>query len=232
MKHVFAGLLSFFSILAVSVHAQNGMHFEYKTTLSITPKGSAMHVYVLPSTGYRSETEMTFPNFPQPMKMVSIYQTQKPNVSIQINDAQKIYTEYTQQPTPATSSSAKTTVQVLGKETVSGYSCVHSKVTTGTVSYEIWTTKDITGYDELTKHLHSQQNSDLQHTWAQLKANHADGFMVKMASSGKTGMTVELVKAEKKTLAASLFAPPAGYKKLEKNAYLQQQMQAMMKKRN
>ena len=51
-----------------------------------------------------------------------------------------------------------------------------------------------------------------------LKEADAEGFIAKMISHDKTGapaVTLELVKAEKRAVAASLFEIPGGYKKQE-----------------
>ncbi len=214
-----------------SLYAQNGMHFVYAITSPAAKGNSTMNAYVLPSIGYRAEMEMVIPQIPKPIKITSIFQNRKPNLCIQIDEEKKIYTEAVLEKSNA-QKNEKASIQIIGKEKLNGYNCVHSQVKQGKILYDIWTTKEIADYDELTKYIQSQQHSDFQDIWTQLKANNADGFMVKMQSNATAGITMELIKAEKRNVLATLFSIPSDYKKVDKATFIQQRMGAMIPQRH
>jgi hypothetical protein len=85
---------------------------------------------------------------------------------------------------------------------------------------EAWTTKDLLGLSyESMKGLMRRGAQDEGSMMKALKDARAEGFFVKMVTreKGKTEplTTMELAKAEKKSLPASMFEVPAGYAKQE-----------------
>ncbi|MDJ1479101.1 DUF4412 domain-containing protein [Cytophagaceae bacterium YF14B1] len=222
-------LLVGFAFLVIQIiHAQNGIHLEYKMSSMQTKGKSIAKIDILPATGTRSEMEFVMPQLNKAMHMVMIYRKDKPNTSIQVNDQNKTYTEFTRD-AQNKQSSMKPTVKVIGKEKIGTYNCIHSQVNMNTTTYELWTTKDIDGYTELLNQSYFDNQGDMKNMFTELKKNNADGFMVKMQSDSKSAMSMELIKVEEKTLDTSLFSPPADYKKLDKGAFTQQQIQDMIK---
>jgi hypothetical protein len=110
---------------------------------------------------------------------------------------------------------------------------------------EAWTTKDLLGLSyESMKGLMRRGAQDEGSMMKALKDARAEGFFVKMVTreKGKTEplTTMELTKAEKKSLPASMFEVPTGYAKQEgmmgaamENLTPEQkkQMEEMMKQR-
>jgi hypothetical protein len=104
----------------------------------------------------------------------------------------------------------------IGNETVSGYKCIHSKLTMVTTSQksgiteDIWTSTDVPGYATLEK-LMTVQNVTPKMMQALDQAG-CGGFFVKlgMQSSGFS-MDMQLIMADRRNFPASMFQIPAGY---------------------
>jgi hypothetical protein len=115
------------------------------------------------------------------------------------------------------------TVKVLGSETMLGYSTKHVLLSRSSdrSEMEIWTTKDILGlnYEAMRGLMRRGSSQDDGSFLKALRDAGADGFFVKMISREKGKAeplsTMELTKAEKKSLPASLFEIPPGYAKQE-----------------
>ena len=201
-------------LFSTSTFAQD-MYLEYKTsgTMAATNK-----VYTSSTSGMRMEMEM---NMPQIGKMLTIVMMPKGKNSMYIlNEKNKTYTE-----SPLNGEQMGKdldySIQVVGKEKVAGYNCVHLKVTTNKNQItDMWTTKDIAGYEAmevLTKGIDMFGSKDV---FAQLKSKGADGIMVKtVLNMGGSSMVNELVKVEKRSNPASLFALPASYSKVSTPKY-------------
>ena len=112
-------------------------------------------------------------------------------------------------------------IQVVGKEKVAEYNCVHLKVTTNQNQItDMWTTKDIAGYETMEVLTKGNNMFDSEKIYAQLKSKGADGMMVKtVLNIGGSSMVNELVKAEKRSNPANLFILPAGYSKVNTPKY-------------
>jgi hypothetical protein len=85
---------------------------------------------------------------------------------------------------------------------------------------EWWTSKDIAGLSyESMRGLMRKGNGGDEGILKAIRDAGADGFIVKMVTREKGNpapvMTMELTKIEKKSVPASLFEVPAGYKKQE-----------------
>ncbi|HEX7529206.1 MAG TPA: DUF4412 domain-containing protein, partial [Thermoanaerobaculia bacterium] len=115
------------------------------------------------------------------------------------------------------------TVKVLGSERILGYSTKHVLVSRpGDHSeMEVWTTKDIMGlsYETMRGLMRRGSSDDDGSMLKGLRDAGADGFFVKVVTREKGKAepltTMELTKAEKKSLSASIFEIPSGYKKQE-----------------
>jgi hypothetical protein len=163
--------------------------------------------------GMRNEMQMTARG--TPIKMVVVVKSANPNLAYMINDPQKSYMEMDLKKARENApKGGKATVKKLGTEKIGQYSTVHVSVTREQgPEMEMWTTKDIPIDREFFEAM--GQNGPDDNVQKALKEAGADGFPVKMVSKGQDSMTMELVKAEKKSLPASTFEVPAGYTKSE-----------------
>lgn len=209
-------LFSFLTLLLFSISAfAQDMYLEYKTSGTVAATNK---VYTSSTSGMRMEMEM---NMPQVGKMLTTVMMPKGKNSMYIlNEKNRTYTE-----SPLNGDQMGNdldySIQVVGKEKVAGYNCVHLKVTTNQNQItDMWTTKDISGYEvmeALTKGIDMFGSNDV---YAQLKSKGADGIMVKtVLDMGKSSVVSELVKAEKRSNPESLFTLPAGYSKVSTPKY-------------
>ncbi len=161
------------------------------------------------------------------MKMVVLQKTDTPNVLYHIDDANKTYAEMDvskmremagQQP-----DSGKYTVEKLGQENILGYKTQHVMVKESNPggkgsTTEMWTAKDLLDYATFSKMQLAQGKKGGEEALAKaLKDAGADGLPLKSISTTADGtkVTMEVVKADKKSLPASTFVIPAGYTKSE-----------------
>ncbi|GAB3337524.1 hypothetical protein GCM10027299_48720 [Larkinella ripae] len=190
--------------------AQQGT-VEYKMTLSQggqTPITTTSTIY-FSSGNVRTEVNIPLPGAPKPLKQTILMLAKTPNTTYLLNDANKTYAETSngqKENVPA----MKTTVRVLGKEKIQNLNCTHAMVTFEKGSMEIWTSKDIAGYDKLMSYWRSNQSFGDENVYNELKKSGADGFFVRMKNSG---VTVDLVRYDTKPVEAALFEIPKDYKK-------------------
>jgi hypothetical protein len=120
--------------------------------------------------------------------------------------------------TAAINSGGGMTYQVVkvGNETVSGYNCIHSKLTisaggqTTGVAEDIWTSTGVPGYTVLKKMMLNQNVTPKM--MQALEAAGCDGSFVKMDMQSKAfSMEMLLVTAGRRDFPASMFEIPAGY---------------------
>lgn len=192
--------------------AQEGAYMEMKISSSLGAAGN-IKTY-LSSSGQRSEFEMNIPQMPGGgIHFNSIIRKDKPNTIVQLNDANKTYTEteVTDQPKDKNTY----TVKKMGVETVSGYKCIRSLITSNNgENTDMWTSKDILYYEQYNKMNRNNPKIGSSSREKAMKNAGAEGFPVKMIVKTKEGdFTMELTKAEKKDFASSMFEIPAGYTK-------------------
>lgn len=115
-------------------------------------------------------------------------------------------------------------VTKIGNETVQGFNCVHSRLTSGSGSgmfrssstMDVWTSSNVPGYALLKKAM-TMRNVTPKMMQALKRAGCA-GYFVKISTQGKDfSMNMELIKAEQKNLPSSLFRIPAGYTESKQN---------------
>lgn len=208
------------------------MYLEYRLT---GPVNGTSKMYTS-AAGMRVEADMTMPQM-GPVKNVTIVRADRPNVMISYTDKSKTYQEINTK--SAGVETVKYDVKVVGKERVGAYNTTHTMLSVnGKPSMDMWTTRDIPGYENLMKLTKSLGTMGSENLYRQLETSGAGGMMVKMKPLGGNGMTMELVKAERCSNPASLFAVPAGYTKssfdpakLQKMSPAERQkaMQEMMK---
>ena len=223
MKRTLLTILATASLTAGSAFAQ----FEGEIDMKITSQGMTGTGKVFVSR-VGSRTEMDMQTAQMPVHMVSLMKFATPDVVTLINDKAKAYSEMDVKKSRETTSKMTGerepyTVKILGSERMLGYSTKHVFLSRpgDRSEMELWTTKDILGlnYEAVRGLMRRGSNQDDSSMLKALRDASADGFFVKMISreKGKTEplTTMELTKAEKKSLPGSLFEIPPGYTKQE-----------------
>jgi hypothetical protein len=185
--------------------------------------GGTMNLAVA-KAGTRSEMNMTFG--PTEMKMVMLQKNDTPDMLYRINDADKTYTEIDmakmRQMAGQQKKASEYTVEKLGQETLLGYKTQHVLVKEKNaangngMNMEMWTAKDLLDYATFSKlQARPDRGGREEALLKALKAAEADGMPIKAITTGTDGskVTLEVVKADKKSLPASTFEIPAGYTK-------------------
>jgi hypothetical protein len=161
------------------------------------------------------------------MKMVVLQKTDTPNVLYHIDDANKTYSEIDlskmREMAGQESERGKYTVEKLGQENILGYKTQHVIVKENKPggkgsTTEMWTAKELLDYATFSKLQPAQGKGGGTEALAKaLKDAGADGLPLKSISTTADGtkVTMEVVKADKKSLPASTFEIPAGYTKSE-----------------
>lgn len=211
-------LLTIILLLASTIaFAAQGYYYEYQlTSAGNAGVTGAMKLFGTADGNGRSEMQMNMPQMPGGgMNMVSITKAAEPGMVYMLFDKTKTYTKlditkYANQGQP---DNGKYEVIVVGKETVNGYSSTHLKIKyNGKESMDIWTSKDVVDWATTARLKANKYMSDSK-LYEEMKAKGAEGFPVRiLANEGGQQVQMDLVKAEKKELASSLFEIPADYK--------------------
>ncbi len=223
MKKTVLAMLAGAALAAAPAIAQ----FEGEVDMKITTQGmSGLGKMYVSRVGARSTMDLKTAKMP--MKMTTLMRFANPDVMYMINDEAKTYSELNLKEVRASVSKMKSekepyTVKVLGSEKVLGYSTKHVLLSRpGERSeIEIWTTKDILGltYESMRGLMRRGADQDDGTLVKALRDADAEGFFVKMITREKgkpePTSTMELTRAEKKSLPASLFEIPSGYTKQE-----------------
>ena len=212
---------------AVLAAAPAFAQFEGQIDMKITAQGGVVGRGKVFVSKLGSRTEMDMETARMPIHMVTLTRFATPDVMYLINDKARTYSEMDtkkarEQATKMVGEKEAYSVKRLGSEKVLGYSTKHVLLSRrGDKSeMEAWTTKDLLGLNyETMKGLMRRGAQDEGSMVKALEDAGAEGFFVKMVTreKGKTEAltTMELTKAEKRSLPASLFAVPAGYAKQE-----------------
>jgi hypothetical protein len=215
---------------ACSAFAQFEGQLEMKMTLTDKDGGSlgggTMNIAIA-KAGVRSEMNMQ--RGPMGIKMVMLKKTDTLDKVYNINDAARTYSEVDltkvrslagQQQQPTTDY----TVEKLGEEKLLGYTTQHVLVKPKNATaeagqaIEMWTAKDFMDYETFSRlQSHHGRASSQEGMAKALKDAGAEGMPLRSVSTAPDGAksTMEVVKAEKKSLPASTFEIPAGYTKSE-----------------
>jgi hypothetical protein len=173
--------------------------------------GGTMNLSVA-KAGSRMEMNM---EKPMPMKNVIVTRTDTPDKLYQVNDQSRTYSEIDVSKDNKPNDKEPWKVKKLGEEKILNYKTQHVMVTHGQEIWELWTSKDLIDYETYRKLQASKgRMAGDQRMVTALKEADVDGMPLKAIVS-QEGMksTIELVKAEKKSLPASTFEVPPGYKK-------------------
>ena len=192
---------------------------------SITGTGK---IFVTPSA-YRTEWEMSLPESarnrkeaPQKMKMKMFGKVAQPNVLYMVNDENKTYSVWDTAKAAEDSKNLPKetyTVERLGAGSVAGIACQRALLTSSKGDQiEVCVTKEFGASGDWIAAMNRREHS--AGSWIQaLKEKGLEGFPVRwsMRRKGATEpfMTMELTRLEKKSLPASLFEVPAGYRKTD-----------------
>lgn len=221
MKKLFLTYITFLVVLP-AVYAQTGVYIEYKLSGSSDNKIGLSGNNKIYAQGEHSRHEMqiNIPGMPTgPINTVTLTRKDKPNTIITINPSAKTYTEmsFEQYETKEQKSKEPFEITVVGKEQVNGYNCTHiiaKYKNSQKVRNEWWTSKEVPGFSGFSG-VKGNKYLDDDNLFKEMAEKGADGFPVRMKiSDGEMGSFVmDLVKAEKKNIDASLFEIPAGYTK-------------------
>ena len=158
----------------------------------------------------RSEVEFLNPNAKlfMPDGMAVLNFEKEPTKIYMLNTAAKTYSEIT---TTANDdwkdyNQADYTVAVVGKENVNGYNATHVKIKVkgSNLEQDLWTSTEVAGYYDFYKV--KTQFTGKENLYKALQEKGAAGFPVRMLVKEKgMNMQMDLVRAEKKKLAESLF---------------------------
>jgi len=186
--------------------AQQGT-LEYKMTLSQGQEKGMVSTSKMMFSGSKIRVETNMAIAGTTIKQAMLMLPEKPNVITMLDENTKTYREVS----TAQKTMDKVTLKVVGKEKIQNFNCSHVIVTVQNRPMDMWTTKDISGYENMLAYWKSSISGGNDQMYTELKKAGADGFVVKMQIPGS--MTMELVKHDAKPVSASVFTIPAGYKK-------------------
>ncbi|MCC6251323.1 MAG: DUF4412 domain-containing protein [Bacteroidia bacterium] len=209
MKKIFFILVQILFVISAS-SAQDAYYMEY---ISLVGSGSttvsSKYKIWNSNSGSRVEMDMEIPGMGAHNTIV-INPIDKPNISYLIDEQNKSYTEISNNDVDNNDDFG--TVEIVGKEKVNGYNCVHARIKSKGPTIEMWTTKDIPFYKEIAnKNWNQGSKKAIENAF---KNKEVEGVMVKMKGSEQGATYVmELVKIEKKNIPGSMFKVPANYTK-------------------
>jgi len=176
-------------------------------------------------TGWRSEIEMHNPEMAaatggKPFRMVMFGKLAEPDIAYSINDAMKTYAvintkEMRDLAGKIEKKEKKFSVKKLGKDSVAGLPCENVRVTEdqGKQEIEACVSKEFLSGDWLRAMQRGGRGGD----WMKaLKDSGIEGYPVRMAMTMKdqpgVKTTMEITKVDRRSVPASMFAVPPGYK--------------------
>ncbi len=204
MKQLLILGLSLF--LTLGVMAQQGT-LEYKMTMSRGQENGMVSTSKMMFSGSKIRVETNMAIAGTKIKQAMLMLPEKPNVITMLDENAKTYREVS----TGQKTMDKVTLKVVGKEKIQNFNCTHVIVTVQNRPMDMWTTKDISGYENMLAYWKSSISGGNDQMYTELKKAGAEGFVVKMQIPGS--MTMELVKYDAKPVSTSVFAIPAGYKK-------------------
>jgi Domain of unknown function (DUF4412) len=214
---------------AASASAQFEGVADFKITTNTGQKQSVNgtgKMYVAPRA-YRSEFEMQMTGSgskgaPGAMKMTMFSKLSEPDKIYMLNDESKTYSvwDLSKSREDMKDLAKETyTVKKLGKDTVAGLSCQNALLTSSKGDeIEACVSRDFAASSDWIAAMN--RGDKAAGSWIHsLKGAGIEGFPVRWSTRSKGSkdatMTMELTRIEKKSLPASLFEVPAGYKQTE-----------------
>jgi Domain of unknown function (DUF4412) len=200
--------------------------FEGEADFKITSrreKGSPMEgtarMFIAPS-GFRMEWVMSTGasgrKASQEIKMTMLATLPNPEKVYLVNDENKTYSVWDTKRDDAKSPKDTYKVEKLGPATVAGYTCQNARVTSKKGNdFDVCVTKEFGPSADWLAAM-NRSDPDAASWLSALRAQGVEGFpirwSVRQKGSAEATTVMELVRAQKKSLSASLFKVPAGYK--------------------
>lgn len=195
------------------------VYLEYRIRHDRAEEGApqanmSIKLYASPASGKgRAETTMEIP-MAGAMRMSMLTDTNTPNRIIMLNERKRQYTvmDFAESDLAEPADNVYQ-VKNLGTENVRGLSCIHAQaINQDGDKFEIWTTREIPGYQEMISLYGKAQHMGSDNLWQAMQEADCAGFIVKfkIATEGM-GTTMELVEVEKTTVPASMYTVPEGY---------------------
>src|SRR5262249_2127667 len=205
-------------LLLVAPPAYAGFEGSLEIKLTMQDGAGTLQGY-LSSVGVRAAVEVRPAQLAGlPVRLTLLLQFRQPDVVYILNEGAKTYTAFhiTDAPDVTTRRPAKTyTIKKLGQGTVAGYMCQHLLVTANDGGQtEVWMSKELVDLTPFHVYMRRhRQSAEVLGMLQALKTAGVEGFLAKLISrdrqTGVPSLTVELVHAEKRPVAAALFAIPA-----------------------
>jgi Domain of unknown function (DUF4412) len=205
----------------------SGMHYEYSITTSgkkIATNKDTMLIYFTNAGEGRVDMSIPMPGVKM-NRMISIGHLNQPKFTILLYPESKTYSLNIID-TSMMKSGESYQVTKLGTETVQGFSCTHSRITSttgsgafkSTMEMEIWTSTEVPGY-ALYKKMTSLRPSQMR-MYTTLENAGCGGLFVKMVVTGNDSyMEQLLIKSGESNLSADLFRVPSGYNESSGNMF-------------
>jgi hypothetical protein len=199
----------------------SGMFYQYITTTSAKGRSfrDTSSTWLTVGGSGRKESRVNMPGA-MSGKIIMIGHVNQPQYSMMLDPDKKTYSLTVIDTSLINAGGDTYQVTRLGNETVQGYSCTHSRLSTTTGSgmfkststMDLWTSTAIPGY-ALYRKMNDMSNLKPKMMQA-LNDAGAGGFIVKMtAGNADYSMGMQLLVAETRNCPASLFEIPAGYSK-------------------
>jgi hypothetical protein len=225
----------FFGILfTISFVFSQGYYMEFKISTDKGVGNGTMKIY---SQDGNSRSEVAFDAGDKAAALmggtiVSLTLKDAPDKVYMLNPEKKLYNEMdvSKRPDTKDKTAEDYEVTIIGKEAVNGYASTHVKVKVkGTgMEEELWVSTDINGYTDLLKV--KSKYTGREGLNKALSAKGAEGVPVRIRVSQQGGTAqIDLLKAEKRSNAASLFSLD-GYTKSEGSVGTPGNMKEMMQK--
>jgi hypothetical protein len=208
-------------LLLIARPALAGFEGYLEMNLTMKDGTGTMKGYVS-GVGIRAEVEMHTPRLGNmPVHVTLLMKFNNPEMVYLLNDATHTYMEITPKEVPqAKQRPEKTyTVKKLGKEKILGYTCTHLLLTASDGGQaDVWTTKELIDLRPFQTYMqHNRQSAEMVGVVKALQEADAEGFVAKMIArepqASAPAFTLELVKAEKRFIAATQSDVPADYRK-------------------
>jgi hypothetical protein len=175
--------------------------------------------------GFRMEWEMSTGapagkrDAPTVVKMTMVSSRPHPEKVYLINDQNRTYSVWdTKQASEDMKTGPKETykVQKLGTDKIAGYACTNARVTSSKGNaFDVCVTREFGASGDWIAAAMNRNDPDAQSWLKALQDDGIEGFpirwSVRQKGSEKPSSVMELTRAEKKSLPASLFQVPAGY---------------------
>jgi hypothetical protein len=183
------------------------------------PNGTAEVTYFFGTDAQRMDMFMQLQKIPEPLKTTVITRAARPDDAYVINHQAGSYSIVNLRTAAENATlldfDSNYKLTKLGKETIKGYNCDHIRLTSSTEKLELWVSRDLADFS--TFRILQSQNPRLSNTALAktLKNEGVEGFPVKIVQRNDNGLYVmELMQVSPKTVPASDFQIPRGYKQV------------------